>query len=169
MKKTCCRCGLSKPLSEFTKNRARKDGYNQSCQPCHKAYQQAHYASNKAYYIKKAKVWTVAQRRELVAIVEKAKDVPCLDCGVKYPPYVLEFDHVRGVKVNEVSLMVAHGVAVETLLAEIQKCEVVCANCHKTRTHHRRQAAKHSPVAQLERAPVYETGSVGGSSPLGAA
>jgi hypothetical protein len=76
----------------------------------------------------------------LIRIVLDAKQAPCADCGVHYPPYVLEFDHVRGVKVDDVSVMVANSCSPESLLGEIGKCDVVCANCHKTRHHFRRIA-----------------------------
>ena len=68
-------------------------------------------------------------RRSLIA---SYKDVPCADCGVKYPPYVMDFDH-RGDKVQGVAGMWSR--SMEVLLAEIAKCDVVCANCHRERTH----------------------------------
>lgn len=53
----------------------------------------------------------------------------CADCGIK-DPRVLEFDHVRGNKAGNVSVMVSHGLAWARILEEIAKCEVRCANCH---------------------------------------
>lgn len=47
---------------------------------------------------------------------------------------VLEFDHVRGVKKGDVSLMARQGLALKTIDAEIAKCDVRCANCHRRRT-----------------------------------
>jgi hypothetical protein len=58
---------------------------------------------------------------------------PCVDCG-EADPVVLEFDHVRGIKVASVSRMVNIVVALPLLKAEIAKCEVRCANCHRRRT-----------------------------------
>lgn len=74
-------------------------------------------------------------RRRLRDIVNQAKSKPCADCGVAYPPYVMDLDHRQGTdKVFEVSRMVIHyGEA--KLRAEIEKCEAVCANCHRERTH----------------------------------
>jgi hypothetical protein len=43
-----------------------------------------------------------------------------------------------------VSVMVSHRVSEETLLGEIAKCEIVCANCHRLRTYLRRQESKAS-------------------------
>lgn len=62
---------------------------------------------------------------------------PCADCGQKYPYYVMDFDHRdKEQKVADVSklLRVKGTVAV---FDEIEKCDVVCANCHRMRTHRR--------------------------------
>jgi hypothetical protein len=66
------------------------------------------------------------------------KDRPCLDCGGKFPPECMDFDHVRGEKLFGVGTGVTKGYA--TILAEIEKCEIVCANCHRIRTKSRRRA-----------------------------
>jgi hypothetical protein len=47
---------------------------------------------------------------------------------------VLEFDHVRGIKVLDVSVMVARGYRWRRIESEIAKCVVRCANCHRRRT-----------------------------------
>ena len=67
-------------------------------------------------------------------ITDAAKGVPCVDCGGKYPPYVMDFDHVRGIKVQGISEMIQKHCTLVDLHAEIAKCEVVCANCHRERT-----------------------------------
>ena len=68
-------------------------------------------------------------------IIRTTKEQPCADCGVRYPSYVMDFDHVWGTKVEKVSDM-ALG-STEKLQEEISKCEVVCANCHRERTYQR--------------------------------
>jgi hypothetical protein len=71
-------------------------------------------------------------RRERVrAIIVAAKDVPCADCGVRYPPVVMDLDHVRGEKVASVARMAADDASVDAIIAEIAKCEVRCSNCHR--------------------------------------
>ena len=62
-----------------------------------------------------------------------AKDQPCADCDVKYPPHVMDFDHVRGEKEFGIGESY-YRVGRKRLLAEIAKCDVVCANCHRERT-----------------------------------
>lgn len=46
----------------------------------------------------------------------------------------MEFDHVRGTKRADISTLIRDGAAVHVLEAEIAKCVVRCANCHRRRT-----------------------------------
>lgn len=55
---------------------------------------------------------------------------PCVNCGER-DPIVLEFHHVRGEKTLEVSRLIGRGASLEAIKAEIDKCDVVCANCHR--------------------------------------
>ncbi len=63
-------------------------------------------------------------------------DATCADCGIDYPPHVMDFDHVRGEKVGNISELVQIGIR-DKLLEEIEKCEIVCSNCHRERTYER--------------------------------
>lgn len=75
-------------------------------------------------------------KREARALVLKAKDRPCADCGKSYPAYVMDFDHVRGEKRFMLSRAANWaGGGLELVEEEIAKCDVVCANCHRVRTH----------------------------------
>lgn len=65
------------------------------------------------------------------------KNHPCMDCKNVFPPECMDFDHVRGKKLFNVSKMV--GRSLTTFYAEIAKCELVCANCHRTRTRRRQK------------------------------
>lgn len=75
-----------------------------------------------------------ARNRELLQIL---KNQPCTDCGVQYPHYIMEFDHITDDKKFNVSQMTS--MATGKMLEEFEKCEIVCANCHRTRTWIRRQ------------------------------
>lgn len=66
------------------------------------------------------------------AIVLAAKKVPCADCGRCYSPVVMDFDHVRGTKRFNIGRNGGRG-SITRLKAELAKCEVVCANCHRER------------------------------------
>lgn len=144
VKKRCGKCGKLKVLDEFGSNRSRKDGKNPNCKLCHRQYTSGHYQANLAYYRKKARKRNIQVRAEIAGIVTAAKVKPCTDCGRPYPPYVMDFDHVRGVKEFEIGTARTRHVSIEHLLAEIAKCEVVCSNCHRQRTYDRRNG----PVTQ---------------------
>lgn len=64
------------------------------------------------------------------------KSGPCTDCGVSYPYYVMQFDHVHGKKKYNLSHRSASFGSKE-FMEELAKCELVCANCHAERTHQR--------------------------------
>ena len=70
--------------------------------------------------------------------------IPCKDCNKEFPPYVMDWDHVRGRKVKSVSDLCATGAnngsenVRKAIMKEITKCELVCSNCHRIRTHERR-------------------------------
>jgi len=74
------------------------------------------------------------RRAELIQEVRLAKEKPCADCGGAFPYYVMDFDHRDDeTKLFEVSTgMLSFGRA--KVLAEIAKCDVICANCHRIRS-----------------------------------
>lgn len=80
-------------------------------------------------------------------IANEFKSAPCADCGVSYPPYVLDFDHLGDDKLDNVSRLVGSKASEEAIRSEIAKCEVVCSNCHRERTHERWLRTKLYPVA----------------------
>jgi len=73
------------------------------------------------------------KRRELA---RQIKSRPCADCGIQYPFYVMDFDHREG-ELKEYELNRIDRMTTRALLHEIEKCDVVCANCHRERTYQR--------------------------------
>lgn len=68
--------------------------------------------------------------------INKAKNKPCTDCGRRFPSYVMEFHHVRGVKLFNISHAgSSHLMAWAKVEAEMAKCVVICSNCHQIREH----------------------------------
>ena len=61
----------------------------------------------------------------------------CVDCG-ESNPIVLDFDHVHGDKSHNISDMVNGSYAISSIKDEIRKCEIRCSNCHRKKTHERR-------------------------------
>ena len=130
----------------------------------HAAYMKAYYAANpekKAAWLKWHKKYKTehpdlsylrrdrlnskrllsARRREINEFYIRAKSMPCADCSIQYAPWIMQFDHRDTTnKLATVSLMVKNGLSLELIKAEIEKCDVVCANCHAARTHNRRKS-----------------------------
>lgn len=61
----------------------------------------------------------------------------CVDCGYAEHACALDFDHVRGEKKFNLGSIATNGW--DKIKAEVEKCEVVCANCHRVRTMRRRE------------------------------
>ena len=95
-------------------------------------------------------------RKHLATIKES---FGCKDCGKDFPYYVLDFDHVLGKKVHDISFM-CRWYTIEEINEEVQKCEIVCANCHRKRTYERNQA----PIVQRPRTPPFQGGSTDSNS-----
>ncbi len=78
-----------------------------------------------------------ARRSRVRALLNALKSVPCADCGNTFPPYVMDFDHLRDKKSKKsaVGLMAMQEHSMKVILEEIAKCEVVCSNCHRIRTY----------------------------------
>ena len=64
--------------------------------------------------------------------------VGCVDCGYRKYPESLDFDHTSDDKVASLGLMGSWPLA--KIIAELEKCEVVCSNCHRHRTVQRNQS-----------------------------
>lgn len=80
-----------------------------------------------------------ARRAEVVAIIqEKKSKTPCKDCGESYPYYCMDFDHLDGKLKDFVIGGSYNKKGKETILTEISKCDILCAICHRIRTHNRK-------------------------------
>ena len=105
----------------------------------------AHYEANRPYYLAKARRSNDKREASFRQLLRELKSVPCADCKGVFPYYVMDFDHVRDDKLINVSMAVKIGR--RRLLAEVAKCEVVCANCHRQRTQDRLIASGSYPAA----------------------
>jgi hypothetical protein len=82
----------------------------------------------------------LSRRNRLVRIVADLKAKPCMDCGREYPGCCMDFDHRPGTqKLATIGYLVGRGVNVDALMREIDKCDLVCANCHRIRTRDRKR------------------------------
>lgn len=73
-------------------------------------------------------------RKRNADYVNEAKNKPCTDCGGLFPSYVMDFDHIDGNKTDNISGMVRKMTCLKKIQDEIDKCELVCSNCHRIRT-----------------------------------
>jgi len=136
--KRCSNCKQEKSLEEFNKkgfNRDGKERFQSNCRPCDQKISREYYEKNK----EKQKKMIYASKK---IRVEKAKEyvknlkssTPCMDCGIFYPHYVMDFDHQHS-KEFLISMATHDGTSLEKIKNEIEKCEIVCSNCHRIRTH----------------------------------
>ena len=130
----CYRCGEIKPLGDFAWRR--KPGQHDSlCRPCRSEYGKVHYAANRERYVDQARRRKRALARERGAcLIEFFRNHPSVDCA-ESDPVVLGFDHF-----SDKSFNIGSGLPYrnwQSILEEIAKCEVMCANCHRRRTARR--------------------------------
>ena len=133
--KKCTKCLRKKSEDSFSfKNRIK--GTRQSvCKGCHSRFLKSYYKTNKQAHLDRNKV-SYGKRLQYVRDLKESN--PCMDCRKKYPHFIMEFDH-RDEKAFNVSSLIGWGW--KMILAEIEKCDVVCANCHAERTWNRRNMA----------------------------
>lgn len=130
----CSACGADKVARAFSFSDEGRRVLNAYCRVCHAAYRRTHYLANKPDYIRRAVVQVNARRdenrREVMVYLASH---PCVDCGIQNP-VVLEFDHRdRMQKLTEVSRLIVSR-RWPRVLAEIEKCDVRCINCHRRKT-----------------------------------
>ena len=128
----CAMCDKWKPLEGVHRSRTGQLSY---CRSCRNEY-------DRRYYHEGGKV---ARRQRQKARVENARawmadlkrGIRCADCGGTFPSAVMHWDHLPGhEKVGEISCLVQER-SRTLVLAELAKCELVCANCHAIRTSRR--------------------------------
>ena len=130
--KVCARCKEKKSLDHFYRKRGRSG--SSYCKPCQHSYLREYYQRTvdmqrvRRYAL--AEKYTVRNRR---LVLDYLADHPCVDCG-EADVMVLEFDHVRGTKEYDVTRMIADCCSTDRIEAEIAKCDVRCANCHRRKT-----------------------------------
>lgn len=148
--KTCTFCKEVKPFSEFNKNKAKKDGYQNKCRTCSQAKFKEYYNANKDHHRSVVMANTakrVALLREFV--VAYLSTHPCVDCGLT-DIRVLEFDHLPEFKkVTEVSRLIVGGYSLDVVQSEIAKCEVRCRNCHTIKTYERMGGTWHDNFIEI--------------------
>lgn len=140
--KRCQSCGRCRYYKFFSLGRQYTDGLQARCKDCQHDY----YKRHRAIRIQHAGINRVRRRDEIRKLVCAAKSDPCMDCGRRYPFYVMDFDHRDPyMKVDCVSVMIRELRSFTKIIQEIEKCDVVCANCHRERTFARLAQAGRAP------------------------
>ena len=147
--KKCTKCKKNKSLDEFNFSDKTKGTKQAKCRVCTNKISRNHYEANKEIYKKRALKFNKEVAEEnLRHMYEYLLQNPCVDCSCG-DPIVLQFDHVRGTKRDSISRMVGHYVSWKTILKEIKKCEVRCANCHLRR--HAKENGQYKYLAKMKR------------------
>jgi hypothetical protein len=136
--KICTSCKLEKSKDEFSMDRSKKDGRYIWCKSCkythnqktkdERVLKQKEYNSSSKIRIELVRL---ERRRKRLEFIWNLKDKPCADCGNRYHPYAMDFDHLdKFTKNRDVSQINR----IEEIVEEAKKCDVVCSNCHRIRT-----------------------------------
>lgn len=123
--KECGDCSETLPLSSFYKNVGMADGHLSRCKTC----VVVRYGPGRAE----------RARRDRVYFQQIKITRGCADCGFSAHPAALDFDHLPGTT-KRYRICTMAGMRRDLIDAEIAKCEVVCANCHRIRTSKRLEA-----------------------------
>jgi hypothetical protein len=135
MLKRCCTCRLELPVEAFSRRRASRDGLQSRCKACWRADYLANTEQRKAVAAASARV---ALERHRAALTAYLASHPCVDCS-ESDIRCLDFDHRDPEhKVANVTLMVSMHWRWSRIEAEIEKCDVRCASCHRKRTSEQR-------------------------------
>lgn len=119
----------------FSSNGA--DGLHAHCKVCQRELSREHYQDNKERYSDR-----IGTKQEALRLwVAELKSKPCMDCGFQFKPWQMDFDHRDHLmKSMEISKMIVRCMPKERIVAEVAKCDLVCANCHRDRTYQQRLA-----------------------------
>ena len=134
MERICTGCGGALSIDQFNW-RDKSEGVRHSrCKDCTKKQSKNAYLANRSYYISyNRNLKAERRRRHLQKVWDFLILHPCVDCG-EPDPVVLDFDHVGDDKIANISYLLNSVGSWRRLEAEIEKCEVRCANCHRRKT-----------------------------------
>lgn len=131
--KRCCSCEDDLPIGHFAFKNQKKGLRSSQCKECKNSYNKHWYKTNaedhKKHVVSNKKKYRLENWNY---VFSHLTDHSCVDCG-EADPVVLDFDHVRGVKTENISRMIGT-YSPTSLKEEIEKCEVRCANCHRRKT-----------------------------------
>jgi hypothetical protein len=130
--KVCGTCQEEKSVSEFGFKDKQKGKLQYRCKQCQSECSKKHYLSNKDDYRKRARKNNVLYReRNRQFISEYKSEKGCHFCQ-ESTPICLDFHHLDpNEKEINISVMSRGANSIETIMKEIDKCLVICSNCHR--------------------------------------
>ena len=133
--KHCSKCDLDKIEEDFLVRDKQSGRRGTICKECRAKYHIAWHHKTKENRVEQKRKWRKITRQKRVDLVsEYLQAHPCVDCG-ESDIRVLDFDHLGDKKQNVSNML--NGSSFESIIAEIAKCEVRCANCHRRKTAER--------------------------------
>ena len=126
----CSKCGRTLQDDSFCFKNKKKNKRQSACNECNRQYTRKHYRRNVQYYVEKKNRKAKETKQKIVDyLLGKA----CFDCG-ETDIRVLQFDH-RDPLLKEFSIAdTTKGCSWNRIIAEIEKCDIRCANCHIKRS-----------------------------------
>jgi YesN/AraC family two-component response regulator len=122
----CKKCNIEKDVSEFRHKK-------RTCKKCTNFHQREYYKLNK----KKCHNWSNNHFKKLKKIITDLKEKPCFDCGRTFPHWAMEFDHLSDKTMSVSAMLYKHRFPIKKIVEETNKCQVICALCHRHRTYMR--------------------------------
>lgn len=132
--KVCNKCKQEKPLASFYPNKGCKQGVTGTCRDCSRVRINKWYSDNRDRRQNVANVANQLKKRNLVLMFGDK----CLDCDTPYPDYVYDFHHLDP-STKDVNPSKALTWSAERAKEELDKCVMLCANCHRIRHHNIRK------------------------------
>lgn len=129
--KTCTICKEDLPRSQFNKNKSKKDGLQNFCRECGCKRSRRYYKENRQKHLRVIRKRNDAYRAEIREWIDSLKSKCCI-CP-ENEKVCLDWHHLDpSQKEFNISWAIsAYRKSKRTLLAEIEKCVCVCANCHR--------------------------------------
>lgn len=130
--KQCSNCKKHLELSNFTKKKANKDGLNGFCKQCLAIAKHNDYIKHKAKRIATSLRSRIIRFNDLKKKIIELKSKGCSWCNEK-ESCCLDFHHTNP-STKEFSISVAvtlQNKGIKTILKEIDKCIIICSNCHR--------------------------------------
>ena len=128
--KKCYRCQETKEKKFFAfKNKTLKR-LQSICRTCQAKYHKKHYQENKSIYIRNTKVRNKKYKSNNKLYINEYKENKCCKFCTENTPVCLDFHHINDKKFN-VSKMKNGSYSIKSIQKEIDKCILICSNCHR--------------------------------------